>query len=175
MADARTGGAGAASATVAEAARAMRDILVEDARQKATQKRGGELVRIELSPELDVAAPAQQMLTLDFSLGRLEELDPEDEEVTERGQIGWTVIVSRTVRYADGEEKSEKRKVVYSPWVRKVRVHPCKIPEGEDGHTGEPCPEPEEEDEAGAEGEEDGEIEPTPHDPLKQEPEQPPE
>jgi vancomycin resistance protein YoaR len=75
------------------------------------------------------------------------QLDPEKEEVAERGQIGWTVIVSRKVRYADGEEKEEKRKVVYSPRVRRLEVHPCRIPEGEEGYTGEDCPVPEDESE----------------------------
>ncbi len=100
------------------------------------------------------------------------ELDPDEEKVKVRGQVGWTVIVARITEYPDGQTKKEQRKVVYSPRVRKVRVHPCKIPEGEDGHTGEPCPEPEEEEE---EEEEDGEAEPVVDDPLKQEPEQPPE
>ena len=72
-------------------------------------------------------------------------IDPEEEEVVERGQIGWTVIVSRTVRYADGTEKSEQRKVIYSPRVRRLQVHPCRIPEGEEGYTGEECPVPEDE------------------------------
>jgi RNA polymerase sigma factor (TIGR02999 family) len=63
------------------AARAMRDILVEDARRKAAQKRGGDLVRIELGDDLGVEAPADRLLTLDLSLGRLEQDDPEGYEL----------------------------------------------------------------------------------------------
>jgi RNA polymerase sigma factor (TIGR02999 family) len=59
----------------------MRDILVEDARRKSAQKRGGDLVRIELGDDLGVAAPADRMLTLDLSLGRLEQDDPEGYEL----------------------------------------------------------------------------------------------
>ncbi len=63
------------------AARAMRDILVEDARRKSAQKRGGDLVRIELGDAHGVASTAGRMLTLDLNLGRLEELDPEGYEL----------------------------------------------------------------------------------------------
>ena len=72
-----------------------------------------------------------------------EQLDPEDEKVQYSGQLGWSVSVSRVVTFADGKKKEEKRKVVYQPRARIVEVHPCKIPEGEEGHTGEECPEPE--------------------------------
>lgn len=90
-----------------------------------------------------------------------DELDPEEEKVEERGKKGWSVTVSRTITYPDGQEKKETRKVIYSPRVRKVRVHSCKIPKGEDGHTGRACPEPEEpeEDEDEGERERDDEVE----------------
>ncbi|MCK6593148.1 MAG: hypothetical protein L6Q76_36800, partial [Polyangiaceae bacterium] len=58
---------------------------------------------------------------------------------------GWSVTVTRTITFPDGTTKEERRKVTYKPRVRRVEVHPCKIPEGEPGHTGEKCPEPEEE------------------------------
>jgi RNA polymerase sigma factor (TIGR02999 family) len=63
------------------AARAMRDILVEDARSKASQKRGGDRVRIEIEDALFVSAPAQRILTLDLCLGSLEEDDPQGFEL----------------------------------------------------------------------------------------------
>jgi hypothetical protein len=53
------------------------------------------------------------------------------------------VIASRTVTFADGTKKEEKRKVTYKPKPRRVEVHPCRIPKGEPGSTGEKCPEPE--------------------------------
>jgi vancomycin resistance protein YoaR len=71
------------------------------------------------------------------------ELDPDREKVKESGQMGWSVIVGRIVTYPDGEKKEEKRKVIYKPRVRRVAVHPCRIPEGEPEHTGEKCPVPE--------------------------------
>jgi hypothetical protein len=68
---------------------------------------------------------------------------PDEEKVKEGGMIGWSVIASRTVIFADGTKKEEKRKVTYKPKPRRVEVHPCKIPKGEPGATGERCPEPE--------------------------------
>ena len=57
--------------------------------------------------------------------------------------VGWSVIAGRIITFHDRTQKVEKRKVTYMPRVRRVRVHPCRIPEGEEGHTGEDCPEPE--------------------------------
>jgi RNA polymerase sigma factor (TIGR02999 family) len=55
------------------AARAMRDILVEHARQKGALKRGGDRRRIDLSGlEFAIEAPAEDMLALDRALERLQ-------------------------------------------------------------------------------------------------------
>jgi RNA polymerase sigma factor (TIGR02999 family) len=60
------------------AAEAMRRILVENARRKSRLKRGGDLVRVELS-EINLAAqnPDDRMLLIDEALERLEAEDPE--------------------------------------------------------------------------------------------------
>ena len=56
----------------AAAAEAMRRILVDRARRKAAVKRGGELTRVELDPELAVAPETQEnLLALDVALDRL--------------------------------------------------------------------------------------------------------
>ena len=70
------------------------------------------------------------------------ERKPDSEKVHYSGQVGWSVYVSRTVTFADGTSKTEKRKVSYKPRPREVEVHPCRIPKGEEGYTGAPCPEP---------------------------------
>lgn len=72
-------------------------------------------------------------------------MKPEESKRVRAGQLGWTVLVSRTVKYPDGQKKVESREVVYNPRPELVRVHSCKIPEGEEGHTGDECPEPERE------------------------------
>lgn len=76
-----------------------------------------------------------------------EGMSPEKVKRLRAGQLGWTVLVSRTVEFPDGEQKVEKREVVYNPRPELLRVHPCMIPEGEKGHTGEDCPESEIEEE----------------------------
>jgi vancomycin resistance protein YoaR len=77
------------------------------------------------------------------------ELPPDEEKVEEKGDYGFTVYASRTVREKDGTERKETRKVIYNPRARRLVVHPCKIPEGAEGYTGEKCPEPEDAPDAG--------------------------
>jgi RNA polymerase sigma factor (TIGR02999 family) len=61
----------------AAAAEAMRRILVEHARRKATRKHGGKLTRRALDPAL-IAHPerAEELVTLDKALERLKAVDP---------------------------------------------------------------------------------------------------
>ncbi|MCA8959862.1 MAG: sigma-70 family RNA polymerase sigma factor [Planctomycetes bacterium] len=59
------------------AARAMRDILVEQARHKASLKRGGDRRRVELEHlSIAVEAPASDMVDLDLALTELEQRHP---------------------------------------------------------------------------------------------------
>ena len=66
----------------AAAAEAMRRILVDGARHKATMKEGGHLQRIEL-PDVEAAlhGPAIDLLALDESLKKLEKKDPRKAEL----------------------------------------------------------------------------------------------
>ncbi len=68
--------------------------------------------------------------------------DPEEEKVREGGGMGWSILVSRSVRFAGGAERSDQRWVIYKMRPRRVEVHPCKIPKGEPDYTGERCPKP---------------------------------
>lgn len=97
---------------------------------------GGRRVRFDVSDRRDIIQPTVELLPN-------RAVPSDEEEVKEGGMIGWSVIVSRTVTFADGTKKDEKRKVTYKPKPRRVDVHPCRIPKGEPGATGEPCPEPE--------------------------------
>jgi len=97
---------------------------------------GGRRVTAEVSPQRELTQPPVELIANPS-------MSPEESDVKESGLIGWSVLVSRVVRYPDGTEKRESRKVTYKPRPRRVEVHPCKIPKGQPGHTGEPCPVPE--------------------------------
>ena len=58
------------------AAEAMRRILIEQARSKRAEKRGGDLKRVDLLNAEAVAAPADDLIVLDEILERLSGLDP---------------------------------------------------------------------------------------------------
>ena len=61
----------------AAAAQAMRQILVEQARRKASLKRGGGRKRVALEDvEPAIEPPAEDVLALDEALGQLEKADP---------------------------------------------------------------------------------------------------
>ncbi len=64
------------------AARAMHDVLVEEARRKASRKRGGDWKRADPA-RLDVACDArsEDLLALSEALGRLEKDDPRKAEI----------------------------------------------------------------------------------------------
>ena len=63
---------------VAVAARAMRRVLLDHARRRAAQKRGGSGERVPLDDTIEAfERGGVEMLSLDEALGRLEVLDPE--------------------------------------------------------------------------------------------------
>jgi RNA polymerase sigma factor (TIGR02999 family) len=81
----------------AAAAQAMRRILVDIARRKARQKRGGELRRIELDEDLPAPAPDDGLLALDDALDRPADEDPVAAKVVELRQfagLGHTEIAT---------------------------------------------------------------------------------
>ena len=103
---------------------------------------------------------------------------PDREKVKEQGKVGWSLNVSRIITMPDGTTKKQSRKVTYQPRVRKLRVHPCKIPRSADNYTGQKCPEPEDDDDDddGADNEvSDAIVEDTPGVEVNDEPEEDPE
>ena len=105
---------------------------------------GGRKVTSSVSERRDIVRPPVELLPN-------RDILPDEEEVKDGGMIGWSVIASRSVTFADGTKKEEKRKVTYKPKARRVEVHPCRIPDGEPGATGERCPEPPDVEEPAAE------------------------
>jgi RNA polymerase sigma factor (TIGR02999 family) len=68
----------------AMAARTMRRILVDHARARDNDKRGGGAARVPLEPEMDVPhAPEQNLVELDDALGRFETIHPRKSQVVE--------------------------------------------------------------------------------------------
>lgn len=66
------------------AARAMREILIEQARRKASQKHGGQAQRIELAEGLAwIEPPADDLLALDDAIERLQAEDPRLAEIVQ--------------------------------------------------------------------------------------------
>jgi RNA polymerase sigma factor (TIGR02999 family) len=63
------------------ASRAMRNILVDQARRRGTLRRGGKHEDIEEGQLPAIEAPTDNMLALDESLGRLERLEPRKAQV----------------------------------------------------------------------------------------------
>ena len=104
---------------------------------------GGRRVRAEVSEKQNIVSPPIELIPNP-------RLEADEEKTREGGMIGWTVTVKRTLTYPDGKLKEEKRKVTYRPRARRVEVHPCRIPAGEPGHTGERCPVPEKDDSNGS-------------------------
>ncbi len=103
---------------------------------------GGRKVEGEVSSKRDITPPPIQYFgNPTYRVDRVKTKDS--------GMVGWSVWVTRTIIAADGTKKEERRKVTYKPRPKKVQVHPCKVPKGHEGYTGEPCPKEEEED-AGA-------------------------
>lgn len=66
------------------AARAMRDILVEHARRRGTKKRGGDLVRVDLTmsvADTDHTLAAAEILTVHGALGQMQREYPEHADI----------------------------------------------------------------------------------------------
>ncbi|MFO1495794.1 MAG: ECF-type sigma factor [Lysobacterales bacterium] len=58
-------------------ARAMRQILVDEARRRSADKRGGDLVRTEITENLAAEGNLPDLIAIDSALCKLEQRDPE--------------------------------------------------------------------------------------------------
>ena len=95
------------------AANAMRNILVEQSRKKATEKHGGKLERIELHDGLALELPnADHLLALHESLDRLQKVEPRLAEVVMlRYFAGLTMLEI-------AETLGESERTIYRDWNR---------------------------------------------------------
>jgi vancomycin resistance protein YoaR len=97
---------------------------------------GGRKVRAEVSGRRNVVEPSVEILPNPH-------VSPDEEKVKEPGSVGWSVQVSRVLTFPDGTTRQDGRRVTYKPRPKRIEVHPCRIPKGDKGYTGERCPEPE--------------------------------
>jgi vancomycin resistance protein YoaR len=102
---------------------------------------GGRRVEAKVSPRQNIVEAPVEILPNP-------EVSPDKEHVLQGGMIGWSVVVARLLHFPDGTTREEKRKVTYKPKTRRVEVHPCRVPKGDPGYTGERCPEPPAEEES---------------------------
>jgi len=78
---------------LALAARVMRNVLVDKARERGRDKRGGDLRRVELDDDLAVGEPAaSDVLAVDAALERLAQLDSRQAEVAHMRVFGGMTV-----------------------------------------------------------------------------------
>ena len=107
----------------AVAAGAMRRILVDRARRRRADKRGGESLRTDLGEAVEVAAPEglspDQLLALDQALGELAELNPRKARVLELRLFGGLTI-AETAEATDASTATVERDLrLGRAWVSK--------------------------------------------------------
>lgn len=103
----------------AVAANAMRQILVDHARRRATQKRGGDWLRITLTPDV-AATPARdvEMLALDEALRELEQLDSRKARIVELRFFGGLTNAEAAAELGVSKKTAEADWYFARAWLR---------------------------------------------------------
>jgi RNA polymerase sigma factor (TIGR02999 family) len=109
------------------AAESMRRILIESARRRAAEKRGGNLQRAELSDDVAVIDPddTATLLSLDEALTKLESEDAESARLVQlRYFTGLTI--DQTAEILDVSPRTVKRNWVYArAWLKREMEGEC--------------------------------------------------
>jgi len=104
----------------AAAAEAMRRILVDRARRKAAVKRGGELTRVELDPELAVAPETQEnLLALDVALDRLAVEHPVHADLVKLRYFGGLSLPDAAAALGLSERTAGRHWAFARAWLRR--------------------------------------------------------
>src|SRR5688500_7960892 len=105
----------------AAAAEAMRRILVDRARRKAAAKRGGQLARIELDPDL-AAAPEvhEDLVALDAALDRLAGEYPEQAELVKLRYFGGLTLPDAAAAPGVWERTAGRHWAFARAWLRRA-------------------------------------------------------
>ncbi len=68
------------------------------------------------------------------------EIEPETSDTIQNGLDGWSVTITRILTNPDGTTTSQEWVARYRSRPIIIEVHPCNVPKGNDGYTGQPCP-----------------------------------
>ncbi|MDZ4780816.1 MAG: sigma-70 family RNA polymerase sigma factor [Planctomycetia bacterium] len=105
---------------LAVGALAMRRILVDHARRRRAQKRGGQLLRIPLESSLCLA-PGENpdVLAVDDALHRLAELDPRQAQIAELRVFGGLTLEETAEQLALSKRTIEREWSMLRAWLRR--------------------------------------------------------
>jgi RNA polymerase sigma factor (TIGR02999 family) len=105
----------------AAAAEAMRRILVDRARKKAAAKRGGDLGRVELEPDLAVAPEVQEdLIALDAALDRLAAEYPLQAELVKLRYFGGLSLPDAAAALGLAERTAGRHWAFARAWLRRA-------------------------------------------------------
>ena len=68
------------------------------------------------------------------------ELEPGTTETIQSGREGWSVTIVRIMTSPDGTENTQEWVARYRSQPHIIEIHPCEVPSGNEGYTGQPCP-----------------------------------
>jgi len=100
-------------------AQAMHRILVDHARSKATQKRGGQRVRLTLDEQLVPAGAEQDLLDLHGVLERLRTLDPQQGRLVELRIFGGLTVAEAAEELGVSKRTAEREWTAARAWLRR--------------------------------------------------------
>jgi len=107
------------------AAEAMRRILVENARRKGRQKRGGELVRVDLDAAVPAAVPPDgDVLAVDEALSRLAETDSAAADLVKLRYFGGLSIPQAAEAMGIGARSADRLWAYARAWLRDALTNP---------------------------------------------------
>jgi RNA polymerase sigma factor (TIGR02999 family) len=107
------------------AARAMRDILVEQARRKGGPKRGGRLRRVGLTENVAVIEPpSEKMLALQEALAELEKQDPLKAQIVELRYFGGLTVAETAAVLSLAERTLHRHWRFAKAWLAKRLKEP---------------------------------------------------
>jgi RNA polymerase sigma factor (TIGR02999 family) len=100
-------------------AQAMRRILVDHARRKHADKRGGERIRVALDERLLASSTEQDLLDLDAVIAKLTELDPAQAQLVELRIFGGMTVAEAAEELGLSKRTAEREWTAAKAWLRR--------------------------------------------------------